>query len=280
MGRRFQSTMIKQILAATAALTLAAPLAAAAQEAPSYAQVASADEQIRGRIETFDGAYSLTVRDERGFVDNVQLHQGTIINPTGLTLAPGMVVSIIGYDDGPVLAANEVDTPYNVDAGIPYYGGHPWDYYGPEITLGFFFGNTGWWHPNYFAGDFHYAGGARVYANIRVNVDVTNRGYGYAYRATQPVVYRAPAPRYHDAAPVATIPVTRYHDAAPVATIPVTRYHADPLPGPGFRNTERVSAPVARYGAYAAPHQSTPRASAPRQSAPRQSADHDDNHHH
>jgi hypothetical protein len=265
--------MIKQILAATAALTLAAPLAAAAQEAPSYAQVASADEQIRGRIETFDGAYSLTVRDERGFVDDVQLHQGTIINPTGLTLAPGMVVSIIGYDDGPVLAANEIDTPYVVDAGIPYYGGHPWDYYGPEITLGFFFGNTGWWHPNYFAGNFHYDGGARVYTNIRLNIDVTNRGYGYGYRATQPVVYR-PAPPDRESAPVATIPVTRYHEAAPVATIPVTRYHADPLPGPGFRNTERVSAPVARYGGYAAPHQT-----ATHQSAPRRSAEHDDNHH-
>lgn len=163
--------MLKFILAATAALTLAAPLAAAAQDLPSYAQSASADEQIRGRVLSFDGGYGLAVRDERGFVDNIQLHQGTIINPTGITLEPGMIVSVIGFDDGPVLAANEIDTPYTIDAGIPYYGGHEWDYYGPSIDLAFFFGNAGWWHGNEFGGGFRYDRGARVYANVHVNVN-------------------------------------------------------------------------------------------------------------
>ncbi len=46
-------------------------------------------------------AVHLQVRDEQGYVDNVQLHQGTIINPTGITLEPGMVVSILGYNSGP-----------------------------------------------------------------------------------------------------------------------------------------------------------------------------------
>ena len=69
---------------------------------PSVQQVAD-DQQIRGRISSFDGGYNLTVADERGFTDNVQLHDGTIINPTGLTLAPGMVVSILGYNAGPLL---------------------------------------------------------------------------------------------------------------------------------------------------------------------------------
>ena len=163
--------MLKFILAATAALTLAAPLAAAAQDVPSYAQTASADEQIRGRVLSFDGGYDLAVRDERGFVDNIQLHRGTIINPTGITLEPGMIVSVIGFDDGPVLDANEIDTPYTIDAGIPYYAGHTWDYYGPSIDLAFFFGNAGWWHGNEFAGGFRYDRGARVYANVRVNIN-------------------------------------------------------------------------------------------------------------
>ena len=74
-----------------------------------------------------------------------------------------MIVSILGYNAGPFFAANEVDTPYTFDYGVPYYGGHPWWYYGPSISLGFFFGNTGWWHGGYFRGGYHYYGHARVY---------------------------------------------------------------------------------------------------------------------
>lgn len=164
---RFGNTMRNILLALITALAAITPIAASAQAAPpSYAQPMVAgpqDEQIRGRIATFDGAYSLTVNDERGFVDNVQLHDGTIINPTGLTLEPGMVVSILGYNAGSYFAANEVDTPYTFYGGVPYYGGHPWNYWGPTISLGFFFGNTGWWHGGYFRGPVRFYGGARVY---------------------------------------------------------------------------------------------------------------------
>ena len=45
-------------------------------------------------------AFSLRVRDDRGYVDLVQLHQGKIIDPTGIPLQPGMVVSISGYNAG------------------------------------------------------------------------------------------------------------------------------------------------------------------------------------
>jgi len=173
-------TMRYKLLAAFAALAFLTPLAfwapvkALAQDMPSYAQPAGQpvadDEQIQGRISSFDGGYNLTVADNRGFVDNVQLHDGTIINPTGLTLAPGMVVSILGYNAGPYFAANEVDTPYTFYGGVPYYAGHPWFYYGPSISLGFFFGNVGWWHGGYFGpGRYHYVGNARVYDNVRVN---------------------------------------------------------------------------------------------------------------
>jgi hypothetical protein len=155
-----------------AALFLLAPsaLPAQAQDVPSYAhpQYADEDQVIHGRILGFDGGYALSVRDERGFVDEVRLHDGTIINPTGLSLRPGMIVNIIGYNTGPFLAANEIDTPYTYYSGVPYYEGHPWDYYGPSIRLSFFFGNPGWWHANYFGGDYRFAGGARVYNNVHV----------------------------------------------------------------------------------------------------------------
>jgi hypothetical protein len=143
--------MLKQLIAAVAALTLAAPIAAQAQEVPSYAAVQNdqqADQQIQGRVTGFDGSYNLSVADNNGYTDNVQLHDGTIINPTGLELAPGMVVSVLGYSDGSVFDANEIDTPYSIDNAVPYYAGHPWNFYGPTIGLSFFFGNTGWWqHP-------------------------------------------------------------------------------------------------------------------------------------
>jgi hypothetical protein len=163
--------MIKPLLAALAALTFAAPLAAQAQDVPSYAQgqpsYANGEENIHGRIVNFDGGYNLQVRDEQGYIDNVQLHQGTIINPTGITLTPGMVVSILGYNSGPYLAANEVDTPYTFYGGEPWYGGHPWNYYGPSIGLNFFFGNAGWWHGGSFGGGYRWVGGARVYNSVR-----------------------------------------------------------------------------------------------------------------
>ncbi len=41
----------------------------------------------------------------------MDLHQGTIINPTGLTLEPGMNVTIDGYADGSNFDAMEIDTP-------------------------------------------------------------------------------------------------------------------------------------------------------------------------
>ncbi len=161
--------MHKYILAAFAAITLLAPAVAGAQALPSYAQppapsYASGEENIHGRIVSFDGRYALTVRDERGYVDSVQLHQGTIINPTGLTLEPGMVVSVLGYNAGSFIAANEIDTPYTLTYGVPYWAGHPYSYYGPSVSLNLFFGSPGWWHGSYFHGGYHYRGGARVYA--------------------------------------------------------------------------------------------------------------------
>jgi hypothetical protein len=143
--------MNRKIAAILATALLGLPLAAQAQDVPGYdVQPMAAVERIQGHVLHFDGPFDLAVRDERGYVDNVQLHPGTIINPTGIRLQPGMVVSIIGENAGAFFAADEVDTPYTIYAGEPYYDGHEWDYFGAGVALAVFFGDLGWWHGHYF----------------------------------------------------------------------------------------------------------------------------------
>jgi opacity protein-like surface antigen len=114
---------------------LAAPLAAQAADAPSYA-TATSDETVHGQITSINGKYGMTVRDNRGFLDNVALHQGTIINPTGYELQPGMRVTIVGHADGSTFAANEIDTPVQyVAVQYPYY------YPGWDVGFGFGWGD-------------------------------------------------------------------------------------------------------------------------------------------
>jgi opacity protein-like surface antigen len=233
--------MIKQLLAAAAALALAAPIAAQADVLPSYAAVQN-DQQIQGRIAAFDGAYNLQVRDNRGFIDNVELHDGTVINPTGLTLAPGMIVNILGYNAGNAFDANEIDTPYQLDASIPYFAGHPWTYYGPTVSLGFFFGNTGWWHNPGWAG---YGGFNRVgfvrNTTIVDNTTIVNRvidrnqttaGRREPARVDTPVRRDAPAnaaPAQHFAPPARVAPVqaNRFAAAAPAREFHAAQDHRD-----------------------------------------------------
>jgi hypothetical protein len=137
-------TPVRIIAALLSIAALSTPLAARAQQAPSaptYARPAvNGEETIRGRVNGFDGKYSLQVRDDRGFIDNVQLHQGTIINPTGLSLQPGMPVTIAGYNRGRVFAANQIDTPYGS------YGFVPAGY--PAVSVGIGFGPVYYhrWH--------------------------------------------------------------------------------------------------------------------------------------
>jgi len=118
---------------ALAATTL--PAAAQTQPVPSYAQ--PGDTTIRGTIRSVDGKYTITVRDANGYVDNVTLHDGTIINPTGLTLAPGESVTIDGQPNGGTFVANEIDTPYQA-YGYPYPG-YGYGYY-PTVGFGFGYG--------------------------------------------------------------------------------------------------------------------------------------------
>jgi hypothetical protein len=137
--------------AALAIMGLVLPTVASAQDIPSYAQP-SRDESIHGRIASVNGTFNISVRDDRGFIDNVELHQGTIINPTGLTLVAGMTVTILGAANGGAFEATEIDTPYNYDGPLPepVYLGPGWWYpgygygYGPSFGLTLFFGGGGW----------------------------------------------------------------------------------------------------------------------------------------
>jgi hypothetical protein len=127
------------------AVGLISMLPAAAQTTPSYA-TGPADERIQGTIAAVNGPYDISVRDSRGFLDNVTLHQGTIINPTGLKLAPGQSVTILGHNAGDALSANEIDTPYTNLALVPVYPGYygyPYPYhfgYGVGLRFGRGFG--------------------------------------------------------------------------------------------------------------------------------------------
>lgn len=127
---------MKHAFAFVAVALSSALFAAPALAQPSYAQPPSYAvkmDTIHGRIVSFDGRFALTVRDDRGYVDNVTLHEGTVINPRGLRLAPGMSVTVVGRLGGASLLAYEIDTRYHEDSG--YYGpasyAPPYGYYAP-----------------------------------------------------------------------------------------------------------------------------------------------------
>jgi hypothetical protein len=107
---------------------------AAAAALPTYAR-ATDEATITGRISSVRGT-TVVVRDDRGFLDHVELHRGTAINPTGLTLAAGMKVTVFGYDRGAQFAADEVDAPYR------YAPAPPPDAYS-DGSFGFGFGYDG-----------------------------------------------------------------------------------------------------------------------------------------
>lgn len=110
---------------------------------PSYARTPppSDEETIQGSILSLHGKYGIQLRDDRGFNDDVQMHQGTIINPTGMSLAPGMRVSIIGHSTGSTFAANEIDAAFpppgrRVRTPVyPYYPYYPSRYRYPPAFV-------------------------------------------------------------------------------------------------------------------------------------------------
>jgi hypothetical protein len=179
-------TSIGRIMRLTIALAIA--VAGASQPAmaqlpqptpPPYAKP-STDQTIRGRIMAIDGPFNLRVRDDKGYIDSVELHRGTIINPTGLRLAVAMRVKILGYNAGAALEANEIDTPYTY-AGPPPIA----TYYGP-----------GWWYPGYAFGY-----GPAFSLNIRAGGGFTHGSFPHQYPIVAP-----PNPRPHAGGPFTGTP--------------------------------------------------------------------------
>ncbi len=137
--KRFVPARLGLVVGAVAVMGLLFGSAVQAQ-APSYAV---RQPSITGTVRSFDGAYTMYVRDEHGDLDRVQLHQGTIINPTGLHLEGGMHVTVYGHAAGDVFIADEIDTPYHFNRyyGYPYY---PYPYWGWGIGWGWGWGGWGW----------------------------------------------------------------------------------------------------------------------------------------
>jgi hypothetical protein len=184
-------------LALAAVVTPSLALAQAQPSLPSYARPAPVHEQITGSVSHFDGKYGLFVNDDRGFVDTVQLRDGTIINPTGLRLIEGMRVTVTGYTSGKTFVALQIDTPYTMTTAVPvapayaygpgYYGGYygypgyyaayPWYYPVAAFGLGVAFGAASYyWGPRYYGyygGYYGYRGGYYGYRGGYYG------GYGY-----------------------------------------------------------------------------------------------------
>jgi hypothetical protein len=187
MIMRFSNSFgrIKLVAALGVAASLAFPSLAGAQSYPSYAT--AAQQTIKGTITGFNGQYTVYVQDEKGYGDNVQMHDGTVINPTGIRLQAGMRVTIYGYANGPAFQAYRIDTQvssYGYGGGSPYddgygggngygggygyggYGGYGYGGYGygspyggygyggwPYWGIGIGWGWPGWgWGPGYFPG--------------------------------------------------------------------------------------------------------------------------------
>ncbi|HZV76706.1 MAG TPA: hypothetical protein VFF63_02985 [Candidatus Babeliales bacterium] len=172
------SKISKLCAALGAAVCLALPALASAQQQPypqSYPQQQPSyavpppsyghQNGISGTISGFDGQWIVYMHDDKGYTDHITLHQGTIINPTGIKLLEGMNVTVYGYADGPTFQANIVNVAsspyspyYTPDNGNPAYGygygyGSPYGYgYGYPYGYGYGYGypyfgigiNWGW----------------------------------------------------------------------------------------------------------------------------------------
>lgn len=99
----------KHLLAVLALAAAAVHAPASAQALPPYATVLGTTV-IRGVVIDYDGGDVLRLRDRLGYVDDVRLHQGTIITPVGQRLRPGMLVAIVGDPAAAVFEANAIRT--------------------------------------------------------------------------------------------------------------------------------------------------------------------------
>jgi hypothetical protein len=211
---RIATSLINKTLlwaALPAVLSLSLPGVAGAQQSepsygnepvPSYGRPVAPQEQIKGTVTGFDGAYIVYMRDDRGYDDHVSMHDGTVINPTGTRLVEGMPVTIYGHANGPTFDAYRIDvavayTPYGgygdgggyYGGGYPYYGagyyggGYPYWGIGIGIGLGFGWGCCGYGWGGYYR-PWGWGWGYRPWGYYRGPYGYYRGGYygGYGYR--------------------------------------------------------------------------------------------------
>ncbi len=175
MRLRNFSTLFKIIPALSAAVCLALPATASAQQSPygqqpSYAQPSptyARQNGISGTITGFDGQWIVYMHDDKGYTDHITLHQGTIINPTGIKLLEGMRVTVYGYADGPTFQANAINvasSPYS-----PYYGANGNPAYGYGDSGYGDSGYGGYGYGGYGYGGYPYYGGGWPYFGLGIN---------------------------------------------------------------------------------------------------------------
>lgn len=98
----------------------------------SAAEVAVAQTQLQGTITEIVGKYDVRVKTARGNIADVTLRQGTIINPSGMTLRPGVRVTVLGSGNADSFAAAQIDTPFHIEnSPIAQFGAYPGGTYGP-----------------------------------------------------------------------------------------------------------------------------------------------------
>ncbi len=213
---------------AVLALAFAAPHAASA-DLPSYARPAQS-ESVHGVIDGFIGKNRLTLRDEHGYLDDVTMHHGFVIRPSGVQLAIGMEVTIRGHASGKTFDADEIDVAdryVTEQQESPYVSSVPAAPYVPNDTY-------------YDTGAY---GGYGTYAPA---VPYAYPYYGsgaYGWNATYPVIIVAPP--HHRVGPPVTQPAPMPMQPLPAQQPPphVWRHTlsapAPMLAAPGMRTTHR-----------------------------------------
>lgn len=137
--------MLEKLKSAFAGLLAVGAMAAVPVTAPAQpvAYAHKTGPVIRGTIAGIPGKYEILVRDRSGRLDDVSLHQGSIINPTGITLQPGFRVAIYGNPEGNTFAADEIDTPYRYRQPQLGFAERDPFLYGPILP----FDTVGWYAP-------------------------------------------------------------------------------------------------------------------------------------
>jgi hypothetical protein len=214
------SSFSPKIAAALSALLLSLglfPGLASAQEMPSYAMPqdgGGGSVEVHGTIAEINGTWNITVDDANGYADNVVLHQGTVINPTGITLEPGMQVTIDGYDDGGALDAQVINTPYQ---------------YGGPAPAPVFYG-PGWWYPG-----FAYGYGPAFSLTIGNGFIVERHPWVGHWYITHPLSF-APAPPVFRPRPAGFgYGGGGYRGPAPVGRAPQGNFHASYNGAPAYQ---------------------------------------------